>query len=212
MVIKRLVVGQLSSNCYLVTVENDDTLIIDPGDDADYIQRKIADERLNPVSIIATHGHFDHILAVVELKLAYNIPYLMSKSDEFLLGRTQSSTEYFTGGTDAVSPTKIDSGLDANTISIGSVRFKVIKTPGHTPGSVSLYCKKEKVLFVGDLIFAGGGIGRYDFVYSSKKDLIKSIENIIKLPDDTIVYPGHGDQTTIGEEKEMLINIINPYL
>ena len=210
MKIKKLIVGQLESNCYIVSDDNNEALIIDSGDDADYIQRTIADEELKPVKIIATHGHFDHMLAVTELKLAYNVPFLMSKDDEFLLSRMQSSVEYFTGANDIAPTPKIDSYLTGpNPVNVGNRRFKVIKTPGHTLGSVSLYCKGEKVLFVGDLIFAGGGIGRYDFDYCSKGNLIKSIKTILKLPDDVAVYPGHGESTTIGDEKSSLLRIIS---
>jgi glyoxylase-like metal-dependent hydrolase (beta-lactamase superfamily II) len=207
-VIKREV-GSLSSNCYIISDDNNEALIIDPGDDADYIQRIIADEELKPVRILATHGHFDHVLAVMELKLAYNIPFLMSKDDEFLLERMQSSANHFTGANDIAPTPKIDSYLTRSVpVKVGNRKFKVIKTPGHTPGSVSLYCKKEKILFVGDLIFAGGGIGRYDYEYCSKDDLIKSIKTILKIPDDTVIYPGHGDLTSIGNEKGFLTEII----
>src|SRR3989344_5632855 len=92
--IKRLQVGQLKTNCYLV-IEDDKCVIIDPGDDADYIQRIITDEGVKPIKIIATHGHYDHILAVAELKLAYGVPFLMHKADEFLLARMQSSAKRF---------------------------------------------------------------------------------------------------------------------
>lgn len=201
----------MDSNCYLVIDEKSrEVLIIDPGDDADYIQRIISDEELKPVMIIATHGHFDHILAVTELKLTYNIRFLMSRDDEFLLSRVRSSAEYFTKANDVLPKPTIDSYLTGATpVSVGKMQFEVIKTPGHTPGSVSLYFKKENALFVGDLIFKSGGIGRYDFEYCSKDDLIKSIRNIIKLPENTIVYPGHGDPTTIGDEKSSLLKIIS---
>ena len=206
----RLRVGMLSSNCYLVSDDNRGTLIIDPGDDADYIQRNILNDDLKPTMIIATHGHFDHVLAVVELKLAYNIPFLMSEDDEFLLSRMQSSVEHFTGANDVAPTPKIDDYLTrSNPVSVGKVKFDIIKTPGHTPGSVSLYCKGEGVLFTGDLIFAGGGVGRYDFDYCSKDDLIKSIKNVFKLPEDTIVYPGHGDITNIEKERNILSSLIN---
>src|SRR3990172_979126 len=110
--VKRLSVGQLQTNCYLVK-EVGKCVIIDPGDDADYIQRIIADENLIPTKIIATHGHFDHILAVYELKLAYNIPFLMSKYDEFLLKRMSSSAKKFTKITTGLPP-KVDNYLKDN--------------------------------------------------------------------------------------------------
>lgn len=192
--VKLLKVGQLRTNCYLVTDDiSSKALIIDPGDGVDFIQRKISDEEVTPTKIIATHGHFDHILAVNELKLAYNIPFLMHKNDEFLLERMRSSCKFFTGYDPGPPPT-VDGFLTrSNPVKLGKYKFKTIQTPGHTPGGISLYSKKEKVVFVGDLMFERGGVGRTDFSYSSKSDLDKSIEKILKLPNDTEVYSGHGE-------------------
>lgn len=200
--IKKLEVGQLRTNCYLIIDPNsNEALIIDPGDDADYIQRIIADEEVRPQVIIATHGHFDHIMAVTELKLAFNIPFLMHKNDEFLLSRAQSSANYFAGAT-GVFAVKVDKFLTGtNPVSLGKTTVKIIETPGHTPGSLCLYSKKDNVIFVGDLIFAGGGVGRCDFAYSDHSALNKSIKKIFKLPKNTIIYSGHGMDTTIGQEK-----------
>lgn len=197
--IRNLQVGQLKTNCYLV-IEDDKCIIIDPGDDADYIQRIIADEGVKPIKIIATHGHFDHILAAAELKLAYRIPFLMHKDDEFLLSRMKSSAMHFSGiKTD--SPPKVDEYLhDNKKIPITNHQSLVtIHTPGHTPGSITLSIKKENFAFVGDLIFAEGGISRTDFAYSDTLDLKKSITKILKLSPKTKVYSGHGDETTISE-------------
>lgn len=212
----RLPVGQLATNCYLV-IDGKETLIIDPGDDADYIQRILNDEEANPYKIVATHAHYDHILAVTELKLAYKIPFLMHQKDEFLLKEIAKSAKHFSNiKTDPVP--KVDEYLkDGMYIGIGhrpgrasgpegNCELKIVHTPGHTPGSISLYCKKNKALFVGDLIFAQGGVGRTDFRYSSIQDLKKSIESVLKLPDNTIVYSGHGDETTLKEYREYLIS------
>ncbi len=203
--VKRIIVGSLKSNCYLVIDKNNqECLIIDPGDDADYIMRIIADEELKPTKIIATHGHFDHILAVTELKLAYNIPFLMHKKDEFLLDRMQSSAKMFTGFDSGPSP-KVNQYLTGVTpVTIGENRFRIIETPGHSPGSVCLYDKMKNILFAGDLVFAGGGVGRTDFPYCSQKDLESSIAKLLKLPENTRVYCGHGESTSIGEIKSHL--------
>ena len=202
--VKRLPVGQLQTNCYLVK-EVGKCVIIDPGDDADYIQRIISDENLIPTKIIATHGHFDHILAVYELKLAYNIPFLMSKYDEFLLKRMSSSAKKFTKITTGPPP-KVDNYLkDKDKLVISNLTLDIILTPGHTPGSVSLYNKEEKIIISGDLIFSGGGVGRTDFAYSDLDILNKSVDAILKLPRDTKVYPGHGEATSIDEVKKYLL-------
>lgn len=200
--IRCLPVGQLKTNCYLV-IEDEKCAIIDPGDDADYIQRIIADERVKPIKIIATHGHYDHILAADELKLAYGIPFLMHKKDEFLLSRMNASAKRFSK-IKSGPPPSVDKYLkDRETLVIYHLAFNIIHTPGHTPGSITLYSKEGKFALTGDLIFAGGGVGRTDFAYSSSADLKKSIAKILKLPSKTKVYSGHGDETTINELNEV---------
>ena len=197
--VKKLVVGQLQTNCYLVFDEkNSEAIIIDPGDNAEYIMRILNDLDVKPTKIVATHGHFDHILAVNELKLAYKIPFLMSKKDEVLLKWMRKSCKFFTEF-DPGPPPKIDKYLN-KLLEVGGLKFEIIETPGHSPGSISLYSNKLGVVFVGDVIFAGGGVGRTDFEYANREDLEKSIKKLFKLPKDTIVYSGHGAETTIGEE------------
>src|SRR3990172_10555432 len=194
--IKRLPVGQLKTNCYLV-IEDDKCVIIDPGDDADYIKRIIADEGVDPIKIIATHGHYDHILAASELKLAYKIPFIMHKKDEFLLARMSTSAKKFTGITSGPPP-KVDEYPSINdNLTINHQSLNILHTPGHTPGSITLYCEEEYFAFVGDLIFAGGTVGRTDFAYSGTFDLKQSVAKILKLPPKTKVYPGHGDETIV---------------
>jgi len=197
--VKKLVVGQLQTNCYLVFDEKkSEAIIIDPGDNAEYIMRILNDLDVKPTKIVATHGHFDHILAVNELKLAYKIPFLMSKKDEVLLKWMRKSCKFFTEF-DSGPPPKIDKYLN-KLLEVGDLKFEIIETPGHSPGSISLYSNKLGVVFVGDVIFAGGGVGRTDFSYSSQKDLEESIKKLLKLPKNTIVYSGHGAETTIGGE------------
>ncbi len=200
-----LKVGQLKTNCYLVFDEKTkECLIIDPGDDADYIMRIISDEELKPVKIIATHGHFDHVLAVTELKLAYNIPFLMHKDDEFLLARMNSSAKYFLGIESKVPAPKVDKYLnDKHKLTINHYSLTILHTPGHTPGCITLHSAIHSVAFVGDLVFAEGAVGRTDFSYSSHADLQKSIEKILKLPDDTKLYCGHGEATIVKDIKPL---------
>ena len=221
--IETLVVGQLETNCYLVwDPESLEAIIIDPGDAGDYIGEKILSLNLKPKLIVATHGHFDHILAVTELKLAFNISFLIHPKDEFLVRRVQRSAKFFVGIQTDLVP-KIDQYLKKEEeIKFGREKLKVMETAGHTPGSVCLtsystsqdaipacagrrqpprFCRS--VLFSGDTLFAGG-VGRTDFGYSSQKDLTESLEKIFTLPEETIVYPGHGELTTIGEEKRVL--------
>ena len=180
----------MAENCYLVyDKKTKEAIIIDPGDDGDYLIRKITDLKLKPVLIVATHGHFDHILAVLELKLAFKITFLMHQADLFLLKQAQQSAKHFLGiEVDPVPPP--DRFLkDGDEIEFGTQKLKVLETPGHTPGSICLL--GEDVVFTGDTVFSNG-VGRTDFSYSSKEDLKKSLEKILKLPDNILVYPGHG--------------------
>jgi len=204
--VKRLIVGQLATNCYLIYDRaSGEAIIIDPGDDGDYIIRVLADLEVKPVKIVATHGHFDHILAANELKLAYQIPFLIHREDEFLLKRMGDSASHFLGLATDPAP-KTDTYLEeGDSIKVGSLSLKVLATPGHTPGSISLYSKKLGIIFVGDVIFAEGGVGRTDFKYASAKDLEKSIKKLLKLPKDTLIYPGHGEETTIQESRLSLL-------
>lgn len=188
-----LVVGQLDTNCYLyIDNKTSKTLIIDPGDDGDYIINTILINHLQPIAIVATHGHFDHLLAVLEIKLAFQIPFLMHREDLFLLKRVRQSALYFLG-IKADPAAKIDKFIKANSrIDIGESSFKVFHLPGHTPGSICLYNKETETAFPGDVIFKDG-VGRTDHNYSSKTDLHKSISRLTKLTGTTTIYPGHGE-------------------
>lgn len=189
-----LPVGQMKANCYLL-IDNQslDSIIVDPGDDAEFIQNRIRDLGATPKMIIATHGHFDHTGAVLELKLSYKIPFLMNKKDYFLLLQNRQSAKHFTGNDIGPAPVVNKNITERLEIVLGENKFVVWETPGHTPGSICLYDETEKVILVGDLVFAEGGVGRTDFSYSSRIDLENSIKRITQLPKEIIVYPGHGD-------------------
>lgn len=198
--IKKLTVGQMQSNCYIVWDEDRNAIIIDPGDDADYIISKISSFFLTPQKIIATHGHFDHNMAAFELQLSYRIPYLISEKDYPLLNKMPASSERFLN-INSVAVPKTDSFLkEGKKIEIDKSFFKVMEIPGHTPGSIGLYNPSEKIFFSGDTLFENGSIGRYDFSYSSKKDIFSSIDRIFSLPEDTIIFPGHGNKTSVKRE------------
>ncbi len=205
MTIFTLPVGQMQTNCYLVVDQRSkQTLIIDPGDDGDFIIRKIQDEQAKPVLIIATHGHFDHIMAATELKLAFNIPFLIKKNGQPILDRHQSTAKYFLGIDVDPAPTVDRYIKEGDELRFGSQKLSVIETPGHTPGSICLFWKSPKpILFSGDTIFANGGVGRTDLHGGSQQQLFESIKSkLFTLPTDTIVYPGHGETTTIRKEKQ----------
>ncbi len=202
--LRTLVLGKLNTNCYLLTASSSlDTVIIDPGDDADYVMEIIAENQLSPQAIIATHGHFDHVLGVTQLQLTYNIPFYISKKDVFLLNQAKNSAQYFTGNLDALAPKANGYLSDNATFPLASYQLQVVPTPGHTPGSISLYVPDYAWAFVGDLLFWGGGMGRTDFSYSDHEQLLKSIAKVMTWPDTTILFPGHGPNTTVGEEKKI---------
>ena len=192
-----LPVGQLATNCYLVfDHKNDEGLIIDPGDDADYILRIITDEKIKPLKILATHGHFDHILAATELQLAYEIPFAIHKNDLFLVKSVRKSAAYFLKMKPAIPPPHIDDFLKmGQKINFGTFQLEVIETPGHTPGSVCFHLKEKNLLFCGDTIFKNGVV-RTDFSYSSEANLQKSLKKLSAIATKTIFYPGHGENFT----------------
>jgi glyoxylase-like metal-dependent hydrolase (beta-lactamase superfamily II) len=199
--VETLIVGNLGTNCYLYYSKSKDCVIIDPGDDAEYIIDTISKLSLKPLAIIATHGHFDHILAVEQLKLTYEIPFCCSIKDEFLTkSMKQRASRWLSRKIYEVSP-KIDADLK-DLINFGDIGFKIISTPGHTPGSICLYSEKENILFSGDTIFANGSIGRYDFSYSNKLRLEKSIHLILQLTGETKIYSAHGDETNVKKEEK----------
>jgi len=184
-------VGAINTNCYVVTSEKE-TLIIDPGDDIEKIIKAIEKKSLKPKICLLTHAHFDHVLVAVDIIEKYEIPLLLNKKDLFLL---KESIEF----------EKIEKYIEfideKSEISLGNLSFQIIETPGHTPGSISLYCENEKVAFVGDLIFAGGFVGRTDFEYSDENALQSSIESILTLPPSIRAYPGHGPSLLISDWK-----------
>ena len=201
MEIEKLIVGQLQTNCYLVWDKTTgEGVIIDPGDDAEYILNRIRDLGIEPKMILATHGHFDHVLAVLELKTALKIPFLINEKDLFLLKRAVGAAKFFTGDKDALKPLVDKFIKEDDVISFGEKeQLGVVETPGHSPGGVVFY--NRGVVFTGDTLFKQG-MGTTQYSYCSETALLNSIKNkLFKLPDETIVYPGHGEETTIGEEK-----------
>lgn len=200
--VETLIVGQLQTNCYLL-VDNitSKALIVDPGDDANFIIQKVLDARAHVEAIVATHGHFDHVLAATELKLAFRAPFMMHSKDLFLLERMRETTQHFAGFDPGPAPL-VDHMLDTlTTFSFGDTTLRILHTPGHTPGSVSLYSPDNNSLFVGDVVFAGGARGRTDFSYCSAKKLTTSITTLFSLPDQTMVYAGHDRNFYIADEK-----------
>lgn len=201
--IETLSVGSMRANCYLVADHlTKECFIIDPGDDTDFITSKISQLQFIPKAIIATHGHFDHIMSAGELLLIYDVPFWMHENDFFLIERMEETAEHFLGyKIEAKKPHHIDFLKDQQKISLSNNQFTIIHTPGHTPGSVSLYNSDSSVLFTGDTLFSHGSVGRTDFSYSSSQDLERSLAKLLVFSNETVIYPGHNESSILGEAK-----------
>ena len=196
------------TNCYIIFDEKSkEIMCIDPAGDAPELSYMIQNIlKGNLKYIYLTHCHGDHIGGVAELKDRCGGKILIHRDDAQGLNDKNIN---LSGIIDIPEITlEADSRVDdGDSIHLGNLEFKVIHTPGHTMGSSSLYCDKEKCLFSGDTIFSGTW-GRTDLPTSSREDIMKSItEKLIKLPDDTIVYPGHGKPTRIGDEKIIYLEL-----
>lgn len=194
-----LVVGQMQTNCYIVMDKiSKEALIIDPGDDPEYIIDHLMKSGAVPKLIIATHGHFDHTLGAFSIQQNLKIHFAICETDEFLLNRQDETARHYLKLKHTDPAPIVNLHLKSGDhINIGQHRFKVIESPGHTPGSICLYDDKDGIIFAGDLIFSGGAVGRTDFKYSSLNDLRRSIQKILKLPPEITVYPGHGEKFKI---------------
>lgn len=197
--------GQMQANCYiLLDTRTHECLIVDPADEGNFIADKVHQLRGKPKAVLITHGHFDHVMAAFEITYAFHIPFFAHKSDKFLLDRLVQSAKHYLKA-DVLKAPPVDTYLtDGDVIRFGESSVSILHTPGHTPGSVCLYDKKNLILFSGDLIFEGGAIGRSDFSYSSRSDMKKSLQKILALPDTLQIYPGHGNSTILAREKERL--------
>ncbi len=192
--------GYMETNCYVVWEDKSaDAIIIDPGGSSDAIIGFIAENKLHPIMIVNTHSHADHIGANLILKNEYNCPILIHSAEAAHLTDANLNLSAFIGFTEPISAPPERLLNDGDTIQLGNSSFKVIHTPGHTPGGICLY--NGSILFSGDTLFAGS-IGRTDFPGGSFEQLIESIKvKLMALPDEVKVYPGHGPSTTIGIER-----------
>lgn len=199
MLIETLVVGMIQANCFIVADEGTKkALIIDPGGDAPVIVRRIKELGLDVVAVVATHGHFDHVEALAGVKAKIPAPIMVHPDDIPLIRgmRTQGAL-FGISVTDAPPPDQLLK--DGDEIPFGALTAKVIHTPGHSPGSVSILAGGH--VFVGDLLF-NGSIGRTDLMGGSYETLIQSVkQRIFTLAPETVVHPGHGPDTTVGFEK-----------
>lgn len=185
--------GELQTNVYLTVCEKTkECLIIDPADDANFIVEKVLQLQLKPTLIVATHGHFDHILAANELQMAFKIPFVIHKDDEKIVSYMNKSAQWWLKRRIVEQPPKINKFLEeGQKVKVGNESLAVLYTPGHTPGGVCLYNSKEKIIFTGDTLFSQA-VGRSDLSYGSLRDLRKSLLLLTKKLSGFTAYPGHG--------------------
>ena len=202
MIQKGLEVGLLQVNCYIIGDEQTkEAVVIDPGGDEDEILDALKYHQLKLKYIIDTHGHFDHVDANQPLKEATGAQILIHEADAQMLSQPSAEAMFFTGNRLRTSQADVLLKED-DVISFGAYRLKVLHTPGHTPGGISLVMEGQPYVYVGDLLF-NGSIGRTDFPGGSYEALIAAVRNkIFTLGDNYTVYPGHGPVTTVGQERK----------
>ena len=203
-----LPVGILACNCSILGDEaSGEAVVIDPGGEIEQVQEILGRHRLTVKAIIATHAHIDHVGGLEELQQATGAPVFMHQEDLFLYENLAAQAAWL--GIETPRAVAVGGFLkEGDVVRAGPLRLEVLWTPGHSPGSLSLYLPGEaKRVFSGDTLFKES-IGRTDLWGGDAQQILRSIENtLLRLPDDTPVFPGHGPSTTIGEEREH-----NPFL
>jgi hydroxyacylglutathione hydrolase len=199
-VFARFEVGPLACNCYIVgDPQTRMAVVVDPGGDAQSLLDALTSRGITVVAIVATHAHFDHLVAADALRRATGAPFLMHDADRFLLDWYEESARLFLG-VELGPPPEVDSPAgEGDVLTAGAAELTVVHTPGHSPGSITL--ATEGVIFSGDTLFQGS-IGRSDLPGGDGRALVGTIrEKLLGLGDEVVVYPGHGPATTIGAER-----------
>jgi hydroxyacylglutathione hydrolase len=200
-------VGPLQCNCSVIGDETTrEAIVIDPGDDIDSVVAALAKHKLTVKQIVITHAHIDHVGGAMKLKKLTGAPILLNENDTALLKMLDIQAAWV--GMKSPGQVSIDSSLpNGHVISVGKLSANVMHTPGHTEGSVCIYFPAEQKLIAGDTLFAGS-IGRTDLPGGDFDTIMRSLHrDVLALPDETLVVPGHGELTTIGDERAT-----NPFL
>ncbi len=203
MKIDQLILGAYETNCYVLrsAPAAEDCLVIDPGLDAEPLIEFLQEQHLNPVAVVLTHGHIDHIAGVAAMREQFpDVKVFIHELDAEMLTEPLTNLSAMTGMAFWTDPQ--DAALqERDVIEQAGIKLLVLHTPGHTPGGICLYSQDDGVAFVGDTLFADS-VGRTDFPGGSMSQLLSSVkEKLFTLPGETNVYPGHGPATTIAHEK-----------
>jgi hydroxyacylglutathione hydrolase len=202
-----LPVGPLQCNCSIIGDETThEAMVIDPGDNIDEVLALIRKHNLQVKQIVITHAHIDHVGGAMKLRSSTGAPILLNQNDYALLNMLDVQATWI--GVPTPGKVEIDRSISTGeTVTAGQHTAQILHTPGHTEGSICLYFQAEKKLIAGDTLFAGS-IGRTDLPGGSTQKIMRSLhDTVMALPDETVVIPGHGELTTIGEERET-----NPFL
>lgn len=205
--VEQYVVGPVMTNCYFaVNEDTKEALVIDPGDSANHLIKRIKEQGLTPVAVLLTHGHFDHAFAAQPIADEFSVPIYAQECEK----ETLQSPEINLCGMMGQQGVRFHADVyvkDGDMLDLAGFSVKVMHTPGHTKGGCCYYIEKEQALFSGDTLFCQS-IGRTDFPGGSMSELLRSIQDkLMPLPGQTKVYPGHNETTTIGWERQY-----NPFL
>jgi hydroxyacylglutathione hydrolase len=205
---QRIPLGPLQTNAYILTNSNKECVIFDPGGDGQRLNTILRQQALTPVAVLLTHAHFDHIGAIDDVIANWDVPvYIHEKEKNWLKDPALNGSAYFIPGQEILSKAEPTILPKEGSLGVSAFHLDLYYTPGHSPGSVSYYCKELGVVFSGDALFQGS-IGRTNLPGGSQEQLLSSIhKKLLTLPEETIVLSGHGPETTIEAEMDS-----NPFL